>query len=91
MKDLTPEEEITPLEALLTLEAVLLFHSCSPWDEAKRRRWKEICDIVLGPCSDQSAYGRPVADWEATTRILCNLARKALGREREHENQGNRS
>lgn len=44
------------------LEAVLLFHSSSPWDDAKRARWREL-----------------TGSEEATVRVLCDLARAALG------------
>ena len=45
------------------LEAVLLFHSASPWDEAKKTAWWN--------CTQSN---------EATTRVLCDTVRLALGR-----------
>jgi len=45
------------------LEAVLLFHSASPWTEAKREQWLALTQTT-----------------EATTRVLCDTVRIALGR-----------
>jgi hypothetical protein len=44
------------------LAAVLLFHSTSPWDDEKRRRWRRLAESE-----------------EATTKVLCDLVRRALG------------
>jgi len=60
----------------LALEAVLLFHSASPWDAAKVKRWNEICNSVLGP--PENRPGNALTVNEATTRKLCDIVRKAL-------------
>jgi len=61
----------------LALEAVLLFHSGSPWDDDKRIRWQITAKILLGPCTLLSSHGLPVDQWEATTRVLCDMVRAA--------------
>jgi len=84
MNNVRPEEKSVPYRPVLALQAVLLFHSASPWDEEKRKNWQEIAHAVLGEpwCSDEhysrQPGGRPV-EWEATTRVLCDIVRAALG------------
>ena len=77
-KDLTIEEENMSLEARSALQAVLLFHSGSPWDEEKRRQWEQCCNTVLGPIDNRPPEIRRQAN-EATTRVLCDVVRRALG------------
>ena len=81
-------------ERLVTAcELVLLFHSGSPWDDAKRYHWAEKLSSLLGPAirrdprvvnanADGTWDGSPVTN-EATTKNLCNAVRAALA----HENQ----
>jgi len=45
------------------LKAVLLFHSASPWDQAKSTEWWNLTQSN-----------------EATTRVLCDTVRLALGK-----------
>ena len=62
----------------LALEAVLLFHSGSPWDRAKRLRWDHICgELVPAKFNDYGLYDR-THSYDATTRMLCDLVRVAL-------------
>jgi len=49
----------------LASEATLLFHGAD-WDEAKRLRWDEICESLLGDNLH-----------DATTKVLCDLHRAA--------------
>jgi len=74
------QEDFTPL----ALEAVLLFHSDSPWDDAKRLRWANICSLVHLPV-EQSSHGRYVYGWSATTKTLCNIVRKAIAQREERQ------
>ena len=86
MKDLTPKEECLSIEALSALRAVLLFHSSSQWDEAKRHEWDECCvNCELLP--DVSAYGITCRGKEATTKVLCDMVRSALGRTARQEGE----
>lgn len=80
MSELTDKEKALPEDARLALEAVLIFHSGSPWDMDKQLRWNTITTQVLGHCTNRSAYGLSVDHWEATTRTLCRMVRKSLGR-----------
>ena len=50
------------------LEAVLLFHRPGHWNAAKRERWKNLTT------NTRWTKGR-----EATTKVLCDLVREALG------------
>ncbi len=52
------------------LEAVVLFHSGSPWDDAKRARWDTLAEALLG-------FAAGGGHWEATTRVLCDMVRAA--------------
>jgi len=71
-------EDFTPL----ALEAVLLFHSGSPWDDAKRLRWQTICSLVHLP-SETGGFGGYAPGWSATTKILCDIVRKAISQREE--------
>jgi hypothetical protein len=61
----------------LALEATFMFHYAQPWDDEHRLRWAEIARALLGPCTLRSSHGMPVDQWEATTRVLCDMVRKA--------------
>lgn len=81
-----PDDVLTDLETkrglrsgdLLALEAVLVFHSGSPWDSAKRQRWDEICGELLPKgLNDYGLYDR-THGFDATTKTLCDVVRSAL-------------
>lgn len=85
MRDLTKEEEIMPFAARKALEAVLLFHSGSPWTPEKQDAWQEFGFATLGkpPKFEDYHYARKSDrpdTFEATTRVLCEMVRAALGR-----------
>lgn len=71
-------------------ELVLLFHSGSPWDDAKRYHWAEKLTFLLGPAERRdprvvNANGDGTWDGarpsnEATTKNLCNAVRAVLAR-----------
>ena len=59
----------------LAAEATLLFHSGSPWDDAKKYRWQLFAETLLGIRPNMDASGRL---YDATTRVLCDMQREAL-------------
>lgn len=61
----------------LALEAVLLFHSGSPWDDAKKLKWRVITDEMLGEAHD------PKHGHDATTKVLCDVVRASLAGSQE--------
>lgn len=61
------EKRLEALQAACKL--TLLFHSCSPWDREKAWKWLNYQKVIAGL--------EPMV--EATTKVLCDAVRAALG------------
>jgi len=52
-------------------ELTLLFYSPSPWDMKKSEQWLNLLGSIY--------YPEPIPSGEATTKVLCDAIRHALG------------
>lgn len=85
LQNVPPAEPSDPLtetgvKQRAALEMVLMFHG-PIWDEAKRTRWNRLASLCLGADYQQcTSHGLPAANsFDATTRVMCDCVRAALG------------
>ena len=75
------------IAALEACNAVLLFHSGSPWDDAKQAEWQRLGALLLGePKFHDYHYARgsmTPTSFEATTRVLCDMVRAVIAKAKQ--------